>query len=179
MRPYQRIKAKYCLYIKKDYVVFFKQLKRQFGSYENVIHYLIQKYGFRLRLFSKTVYKSASIYQPKNEEYVYFSFRMKKESAWGELNQMKEITGMSMSLIIRIMLEWEFLANGIQVVKNTVQTVGGVYPAEMNQVWFWIWEGIMLRWMAMWGIVIDKIELNIHVSFYLNSIYIQSKYWYR
>ncbi len=177
MKPYERINPKFCIYIKKDYVELFKILKRSKGSYDNAILYLITKYRYRFNALNTTVYKSSKIYQPHQEDYVRYGFRLEKEAIWGELNQLKEITGMSISLLIRIMLEWEFLVNGIHQVMQTIQLAGGRYPLVMRQMWFWMWEGWMRRLMG--GIIISGIEFSLLIHHPTNSFHIRHKFYYR
>ncbi len=163
--------------MKVNYVELFKQLKRQYGSYDKVIIYLITKYRFRLELFKDKVSKAAKIYQPENSDYTRFSFCLEKEAIWGYLDNLKDITGMSISMMIRIMLEWEFFSNGIQMVKNTVQLSGGKYPELIDRIWFRFWEWIMLQMFQ--GIVIQGIEVTKYISLFSNTFYIDNIFYFR
>ncbi len=176
MKQYQRNGAKFCLNLKPEYVSLLKQLARTLGSYDRAILYLIIKYRYRLARFKKKINRSTKIYQPTEKEYKRFSFRLRREVVWGALNRMKEITGFSNSLLIRIMLEWEFYANGIQRVKETVQSCGGEYPEEMDNIGFWVWERRMRRRMR--GIILQRIGVYTRIHLIQNSFHIQHRFYY-
>ncbi len=114
---------KYTLNIPKRYRGYLKGLIKLKGSMDAVLVYLFQKYHYRIIHLKKLKRGSKALYQPKYEEYVFFSFYMEKDSLWACLEGYRHITKVSMSFLIRLMLEWEMYDESYDKVKVSLEKV--------------------------------------------------------
>ncbi len=162
MKQYERKGAKFCLNIKSDYVMLFKMLAHHMGSYELAIAYLIGKYSFRLLHLKHKIKKASRTIQPYNENYTRFSFWLREEAIWAQLEKMGEITGLSMSFVIRIMIEWEFYLEGREIVKETLNRAGVEYPEGIDLILFRVLEFWM--WKTSNGIIIHRMDICTQIN---------------
>jgi len=87
------------------------------GNLSLAINYLLKKYLVFLYQISISQNKRTltATYQPKTKNYVIRKIRI-QPTYWGELNDLRNFLGYSISFIIRIMLDWEMQQEQMPVI---------------------------------------------------------------
>ncbi len=124
MKTHQIKKRKYSLNLAVKHLEFLMQIVKYLGSVEKALDYLSNKYQKRIEVLAN--YKEGDIerYQPRGEEYINFSFLMEENKVWGILKGLKSATGLSISLLIRLMIEWEMNEEKYDEVIKTLVKIG-------------------------------------------------------
>ncbi|MFN3246469.1 MAG: hypothetical protein ACK42K_07190 [Leptonema sp. (in: bacteria)] len=87
------------------------------GNISLTIDYLLKKYLVYLYKISISQNKRTltATYQPKTKNYIIRKIRI-QPTYWGELNDLRNFLGYSISFIIRIMLDWEMQQEQMPVI---------------------------------------------------------------
>jgi len=87
------------------------------GNLSLAINYLLKKYLVYLYQISisETKRTLTATYQPKTKNYIIRKISI-QPTYWGELNDLRNFLGYSISFIIRIMLDWEMQQEQIPVI---------------------------------------------------------------
>ncbi len=127
-------KRKYSLNLPARHIAYLMNLVQSMGSVERVLFYLKDKYELRAESLSK--YKTGDIdtYQPRGDGYITISFTMDENGVWGALKGFKSSTGLSISFMVRLMLEWEMNEGRYDEVIETLREVGIELKEEEREV---------------------------------------------
>jgi hypothetical protein len=82
----------------------------------DAIQYLISKYQRHLNEIRITPYKKTETanYQPKTKQYIRYKIRI-NPALWSKMFDSRRFIGYSMSALLRIMLDWEMLREGYDI----------------------------------------------------------------
>lgn len=102
--------SRVCINLEPRHYVFLKQLAQLHyrGDLSKTIFYLISKYlRYLYKIKIQHLKKTMTItYQPKTKEYKKY-YMIIDPLLWGQLYQLRNYLGYSMSFLLRIIIEWE------------------------------------------------------------------------
>ncbi len=134
MKEYSKTISKYSISLKKDYKEFFINLVNIYGSFENLLKFLLDKYEPRIIALANLKKRSRNLYQPRGETYTTISFYLHKESIWDSFKSLSYTTKLSISLIIRLMIEWEINEERYNEVIETMKKIKIYLTSEILNV---------------------------------------------